>query len=165
METQQQMNSFLPYRSMTCDCARVLSGLLARIWGGGAAELTRRPESLISSVNVFRTRWMRRICQRDSHIADATLLGNLLRGALFFASTTVFILGGLIALLGPTMADVVSRLPYSTPAEPWLLEVKALILIAVFVYAFFTFTWSAWQYNVVSIIVGASPKAAEMRRG
>jgi len=121
---------------------------------------TRRP-SLISSVNVFRARWMRRICQRESHIADATLLGNLLRGALFFASTTVFILGGLIALLGPTMGDVIARLPYSTPAEPWLLEVKALILIAVFVYAFFKFTWSAWQYNVLSIIVGASPKATE----
>jgi uncharacterized membrane protein len=121
---------------------------------------TRRP-SLISSVNVFRARWMRRICQRESHIADATLLGNLLRGALFFASTTVFILGGLIALLGPTMGDVIAHLPYSTPTEPWLLEIKALILIAVFVYAFFKFTWSAWQYNVLSIIVGASPKATE----
>ncbi|HEX2840363.1 DUF599 domain-containing protein [Hyphomicrobium sp.] len=123
-------------------------------------QSTRRP-SLISTVNIFRARWMRRICQRESHIADATLLGNLLRGALFFASTTVFILGGLIALLGPTMGDVISRLPYSTPAEPWLLEVKALTLIAVFVYAFFKFTWSAWQYNVVSIIVGASPRAAD----
>lgn len=130
-------------------------------YGAVARWLSTRRPSLISSVNVFRTRWMRRICQRESHIADATLLGNLLRGALFFASTTVFILGGLIALLGPTMADVVSRLPYSTPAEPWLLEVKALTLIAVFVYAFFKFTWSAWQYNVVSIIVGASPKASE----
>ncbi len=59
------------------------------------------------------------------------------------------------------MRDVISHLPYSTPAEPWLLEVKALVLISVFVYAFFKFTWSAWQYNVLSIIVGASPTAAE----
>lgn len=130
-------------------------------YGAIARWLARRRPSLISSVNVFRARWMRRICQRESHIADATLLGNLLRGALFFASTTVFILGGLIALLGPTMGEVISHLPYSTPAEPWLLEVKALILIAVFVYAFFKFTWSAWQYNVLSIIVGASPKTTE----
>jgi uncharacterized membrane protein len=121
---------------------------------------THRP-CLMSTVNVLRALWMRRICLRDSHIADATLLGNLLRGALFFASTTVFILGGLIALLGPAMSDVISRLPYSTPVEPWLLEMKALALIAVFVYAFFKFTWSAWQYNVLSIIVGASPNAAE----
>lgn len=130
-------------------------------YGAVASWLAKRRPSLISSVNVFRSRWMRRICQRESHIADATLLGNLLRGALFFASTTVFILGGLIALLGPTVGDVVSRLPYSTPVEPWLLEVKALVLIALFVYAFFKFTWSAWQYNVLSIIVGGSPKASE----
>lgn len=130
-------------------------------YGAVATWLSTRRPSLISSVNVFRARWMRRICQRESHIADATLLGNLLRGALFFASTTVFILGGLIALLGPAMGDVIAHLPYSTPAEPWLLEVKALVLISVFVYAFFKFTWSAWQYNVLSIIVGASPTAAE----
>ena len=130
-------------------------------YGAMANWLSTRRPSLISSVNVFRARWMRRICQRESHIADATLLGNLLRGALFFASTTVFILGGLIALLGPAMGVVISHLPYSTPAEPWLLEVKALVLLSVFVYAFFKFTWSAWQYNVLSIIVGAAPTRAE----
>lgn len=133
-------------------------------WGGYGAIakwLGARQPSLISSVNVFRARWMRHICQRQSHIADAALLGNLLRGALFFASTTIFILGGLIALLGPAMGDVVSHLPYSAPVDPWVLELKALALIAVFVYAFFKFTWSAWQYNVLSIIVGAAPTAAE----
>ena len=130
-------------------------------YGVTAKWLGLRRPSLISSVNVFRARWMRRICERDSHIADATLLGNLLRGALFFASTTVFILGGLIALLGPAMSAIVSRLPYASPSQPWVLELKVLVLIAVFVYAFFKFTWSAWQYNVLAIIVGAAPKPAE----
>ncbi len=133
-------------------------------WGGFGAMarwLGRKKPCLISSVNAFRARWMRQICQRDSHIADAALLGNLLRGALFFASTTIFILGGLIALLGPAMGDVIAQLPYTAPVAPWLLELKALVLIAVFVYAFFKFTWSAWQYNVLSIIVGATPRAAD----
>lgn len=128
-------------------------------YGVGAKWLSRRRPSLISAVSVFRERWMRRICQRDTHIADATILSNLLRGALFFASTTVFILGGLIAVLGtgPKMAEVVAQMPHSVPSETWLLETKALILIAVYVYAFFKFTWSAWQYNVLSILVGAAP--------
>lgn len=130
-------------------------------YGAVARWLSQWRPSLISSVNVFRARWMRRICERDSHIADAALLGNLLRGALFFASTTVFILGGLIALLGPAMGAIVSNLPYAFPSEPWVLELKTLVLIAVFVYAFFKFTWSAWQYNVLSIIVGAAPMPAE----
>ncbi len=99
------------------------------------------------------------MCERDNHIADAALLSNLLRGALFFASTTVFILGGLLALLGtgPKVAEVAGALPYVAQAEPWLMEVKASILIVVFIYAFFKFTWSAWQYNVLSILVGAAP--------
>jgi uncharacterized membrane protein len=48
------------------------------------------------------------------------------------------------------------------PTEAWLLELKAIVLIALFVYAFFKFTWSAWQYNVLSILVGASPSPAEV---
>ncbi len=116
--------------------------------------------SLMSAVRSFRHRWIERMCEHDNHTADATLLSNLLRGALFFASTTVFILGGLAALLGtaPRVAEVISQLPYTTPMEPRLAEVKALILIFVYIYAFFKFTWSAWQYNVLSILVGAMPK-------
>lgn len=132
-------------------------------FGIGAKWLAQRRPSLISAVSVFRERWMRRICRRDTHIADATLLSNLLRGALFFASTTVFILGGLIALLGmgPKMAEVVAQMPHSVPSETWLIETKALIVIGVYVYAFFKFTWSAWQYNVLSIMVGAAPTDSE----
>lgn len=128
-------------------------------YGVGAKWLAHRRPSLISAVSVFRERWMRRICKRDTHIADATLLSNLLRGALFFASTTMFILGGLIAVLGmgPKMAEVVAQMPHSVPTETWLIETKSLVLIAVYVYAFFKFTWSAWQYNVLSILVGAAP--------
>ena len=97
--------------------------------------------------------------ERENHIADATLLGNLLRGALFFASTTVFILGGLVALLGtaPKVAELIAQLPFAVAAEPEVAELKAMLLILVFVYAFFKFTWSAWQYNVLSILVGGMP--------
>ena len=121
----------------------------------------RRP-SLMSAVKSFRQTWIARLSERENHTADATLLSNLLRGALFFASTTVLILGGLVALLGtaPKIAEVISQFPYATPTEPRLAEFKALILIFVYVYAFFKFTWSAWQYNVLSILVGAMPGPA-----
>ena len=118
----------------------------------------RRP-SLMSLVRIFRHRWIQRMSERENHIADATLLGNLLRGALFFASTTVFILGGLVALLGtaPKVAELIAQLPFAVAAEPEVAELKAMLLILVFVYAFFKFTWSAWQYNVLSILVGGMP--------
>jgi len=132
-------------------------------WPGyrfAARRFDRKRPSLMSLVKTFRQRWIERISSRQSHIADATILGNLLRGALFFASTTVFILGGLVALLGtaPKVAEIASQLPFARPTDPALAEIKALALILVFVYAFFKFTWSAWQYNVLSILVGAMPE-------
>ena len=129
-------------------------------YGQIAKHLARHRPNLISTINHFRERWMRRICERDNHVADAALLSNLLRGALFFASTTVFILGGLLAILGTgsRVAEIVGTLPYVARTESWVLEVKAIVLIMVFVYAFFKFTWSAWQYNILSIMVGAAPQ-------
>jgi uncharacterized membrane protein len=139
-------------------------------YGRAARWLAASRPSLIAAIGVFRQRWMQRICERETHVADATLLSNLLRGALFFASTTVLILGGLVAVLGtgPKVAEVVGHLPYVAGSETWLLEIKALALIVLYVYAFFKFTWSAWQYNVLSILVGAAPSlqagSAQMQR-
>ena len=62
----------------------------------------RKRPSLITAVGVFRRQWTERMCARDNHQSDATILGNLLRGAIFFSSTTMLILGGLVALLGTT---------------------------------------------------------------
>ena len=144
------------------DVLALASFLVCWLGYGQFAKRLRRP-SVISTINRFRERWMQRVCERDNHVADAALLSNLLRGALFFASTTVLILGGLLAVLGTgsKVAEVVAVLPYVTRTESWLLEVKAIVLIMVFVYAFFKFTWSAWQYNILSIMVGAAPRRGE----
>ncbi|MGQ0676333.1 MAG: DUF599 domain-containing protein [Rhodospirillales bacterium] len=131
-------------------------------YGQFAQRRSRSTPSLVTALRVFRGRWMERICAREQHQADATLLSNLLRGALFFASTTIFILAGLVALLGTAqrVTEVVSQLPFTAPFSLWLWEIKVLILIYIFVYAFFKFTWSAWQYNALSIVVGAAPGPA-----
>ena len=131
-------------------------------YGFLARAVAKRRPSMMSAVRTFRHRWIERMCERDNHIADAALLSNLLRGALFFASTTVFILGDLAALLGtaPKVAEVVAQLPYTEATGPRLAELKAMALIILYIYAFFKFTWSAWQYNVLSIMVGAMPGAA-----
>jgi uncharacterized membrane protein len=125
-----------------------------------ASHLTRRRLSTVAAITLFRHRWAKRMMDRENHIADAALLGNLLRGALFFSSTTVFILGGLVAVLGTTtkIDDIASHFPFAVRPAPGLAEIKALIVILVYVYAFFKFTWAAWQYNILSIILGAMPE-------
>lgn len=153
------MVSILPFTVLDLSAA---AAFLA-CWVGFGLAVDRsasgsRP-SLMHRVKAHRTRWIERMCGRDNHTADATLLSNLLRGALFFGSTTVLIVGGLVALLGtaPKVSEVVSKLAPGTVLDVQLTEFKSVVLILLFVYAFFKFTWSAWQYNVLSILVGAAP--------
>jgi uncharacterized membrane protein len=121
-------------------------------------QTTKRP-SLFSAMHHYRLRWMRRMLERDNRIVDASILQNLISGANFFASTTMLILGGLIALLASAgkAIDVVASLPYTQLQTERALEYKIILEIAIFVYAFFKFTWSMRQFNFVSIMVGAAP--------
>jgi len=135
-------------------------------WVGFDQYSTRKAKqspSLIGTLRIYRTWWSKRLCSRDNHAGDVTILTNLLRYVFFFASTTVFILAGLVALLGTTdkVVEVVSRLPFSGGFVVWVWEVKVVMLIYIFVYAFFKFTWSAWQFNATSILVGGTPPPSD----
>jgi uncharacterized membrane protein len=123
----------------------------------------RRVPSLQGVLDELRKTWALRMVERDNRMVDVNVVRNLTRSSQFFASTTLLVLGALIALMGYVQraADVVSELPFAVQASQRLWEIKILLLVGIFVYAFFKFTWSAWQYNVLSIIVGASPKATE----
>jgi uncharacterized membrane protein len=140
--------------------------LWALLWIGyvaWAALATRRGPSLMSSLARYRRAWMRQAYLRDNRITDVALVGSLMQSATFFSSTTLLILGGLFALLGTIekSAEVVASLPFATRTTQDLLEVKALALTLVFVYAFMRFTWSLRQFNLVSIVLGAYPSQRE----
>jgi uncharacterized membrane protein len=85
---------------------------------------------------------------------------NITRSSQFFASTTMFILGTLIALTGYVQQalDVVSGLPFTVKGTARLLEMKILLLVMMFAYAFFKFTWAIRQLNFAAILVAAAPK-------
>jgi uncharacterized membrane protein len=71
----------------------------------------------------------------------------------------VLIIAGLIAVLGArdqAMA-VLAELPFAVASSTLLWNLKALLLIVVFVYAFFKFTWAFRQYNYCLILVGCAP--------
>lgn len=121
--------------------------------------------NLVRIMDDMRTRWMHQILRRESRIADATLIGNILRSITFFASTAILILMGLITLLGAQAQGmkVVQSIPFAIGATPLMYEVKICLLVLIFVYAFFKLTWSMRQYNYVNIIVGAAPMPDEAR--
>lgn len=120
----------------------------------------RSVPSLHNTMDRYRRLWMLRMIERDNRMVDVNIMRNLTRSSQFFASTTMLILGALIALLGYVQQamDVVSGLPFTVKASQRLLEIKVVLLVLIFVYAFFKFTWAIRQLGFCSTLVGAAPK-------
>lgn len=129
-------------------------------WAGYAhfTDLARQHErSLLNVTNGYRTRWMHEMIRRDNRSMDVIMIGNLQRSIAFFANTSIFISLGLIGLLGihDRAAEIISAIPFSERPTPFQWELKIGLLIIIFIYAFFKYTWSMRQYNYAGIFVGS----------
>ena len=123
------------------------------------ADRARGQPNLMRRMHDYRRLWMNCMLARDNRMVDTQIIANLMRSASFFASTTMFIIAGLIAVLGArdkAMA-VLAELPFAVASSRLLWNSKVLLLIVLFVYAFFKFTWAFRHYNYVLILVGAVP--------
>lgn len=123
------------------------------------ADRDRGVPNLTTAMRDYRRLWMRRMLDREVRMVDTQILGNLMRSMSFFASTTMFIIAGLVAVLGArdkAMA-VLQELPFTVDSSILLWDLKVLLLITIFVYAFFKFTWAFRHYNYCLILVGAVP--------
>ena len=49
------------------------------------------------------------------------------------------------------------EVPFAQPTPILVFEFKVLVLIGIFVYAFFRFSWSMRQYTFVALMIGAMP--------
>ena len=123
--------------------------------------------SLLRHVNEARRDWMLRLTYRENRIADVALMANLSSSPTFFASTTIIIIGGLFAMLGGNskVVNVVQEIPFSVHVTEEVWNVKIIVLISVFVFAFFRFTWALRQFNFCSILIGSAPNLAEYKDG
>jgi len=102
---------------------------------------------------------MQRMLTHEIRIADTTVISNLERGVAFFASTTMLVLAGLVTVLGSTekAIDIISDIPFATHATTVEWEMKLLLLVSLFVYAFFKFTWALRQYGFSAVMLGGAP--------
>lgn len=118
-----------------------------------------RGSSITASMNLRRRAWMHQATRRDLRIIDTQILGNLLTGVGFFSSTTIFVLGGLVAMLGVAEQGTaaLNRLPLSVTQTAAAWEGKVLLLLLIFIYAFFKFAWAFRLANYCSITVGSLP--------
>ena len=125
--------------------------------------------SLMEETHKLRLGWARVMLGRDPRIVDVALIGNLLPSLSFYANTSIYIIAGLFAALGAMdqLMSAASELPFSRAISREATELKLLVLLGVFVIAYFKFTWSLRQFNLLSITLGsvphdASPEALEL---
>ena len=115
--------------------------------------------SITAVMRRYRLAWAQEMGRRDVRIVDTQVVGNFLTGIGFFASTTILVIGGLFALLGAAdkAVQALSDLPLIQTPTPALWEAKVLLLMAVFIYAFFKFAWAFRLSSYASILIGAMP--------
>ena len=132
----------------------------ATVWG------FRRP-SLLASTNRYRRFWMLQSTARDPRVLDGIIVQSLSTSPSFFASTSIIITGGLFALMGTTdkAAELVREIPFAQQPPILVFELKVLVLVAIFVYAFFRFSWSMRQYTFASLVIGSMPDPEDFATG
>lgn len=126
-------------------------------------QANRHEASLLALTNRYRTIWMQEMLKRENRMIDSTMVGNLMRSITFFASTTIFFVLGLMTMLGyhERASDIIQAIPFAKPASSLMWEIKIFLLMIIFVYAFFKFSWSLRQYNFAGIFVVAAPSHKE----
>ena len=141
--------------------------LIAFVWFLGAWAaftivqdylLTRRV-AVNQHLTLIRRHWMERMLERDNRIMDAQLIGHTMNSCTFFASTTMLVLAGLVGSLGAIerVHEIMGGLTFTVTGTRELLELKMLVLIGIFVFAFFKFTWALRQYNYCCALIGSAP--------
>jgi len=102
---------------------------------------------------------MLQVTHREVRVVDGLVLQNMSSSPSFFASTTILIIGGLLAVMGSSSASqVVNEIPFAVRTSSLVFDMKVALMLAIFVYAFFRFTWSMRQYTFGALMVASAPE-------
>jgi uncharacterized membrane protein len=124
-----------------------------------------RKRSLNVAINEERHHWMQEMALVDNRIMDSNLHASLQNGTAFFASTSLLAVGGALALLRATddVLTILSEMPFGLATSRVAWEVKVSGLVIIFVYAFFKFAWSYRLFNYTAVLIGAVPRPGSSR--
>lgn len=117
--------------------------------------------SILATTNRIRRQWMLQTTYREVRVVDGVVVQSLSTSPSFFASTTILILGGLLATLGATekATELVREIPFAARTSVLVFDLKIVLMLAIYVYAFFRFTWSMRQYTFGALMVASAPEA------
>jgi uncharacterized membrane protein len=161
METAIKVLALLPWT----DWAAVAAFFVG--WIGYAVFAKRRSTmqpSLLDTTNHIRRQWMLQSTYREVRVVDGIVIQNLSTSPSFFASTTILIIGGLLAVLGTTekASELVREIPFAARTSVLVFDLKVVLMLGIFVYAFFRFTWSLRQYTFGALLVASIPERDDL---
>ena len=118
-----------------------------------------RTRSISYLMQAQRKRWMQNMVGRELRMIDTLIQSNLISGVAFFASTSLLLVGGMLAVLGATeqAVAVLRDMPFAVQVTRDVWEAKVLLLVVIFIYAFFKFAWCHRLFQYCSILLGAAP--------
>jgi uncharacterized membrane protein len=139
-------------------------------WVGYTRYAKRRSATevcLASVMHMYRHEWMMQMMYRDNRISDMSAISTLERNITFFASSALIILAGVLTLLGYIDQAILlfEDLPMAAEQSRLQWEAKIFLLVIIFVYAFFKFTWSLRQLGFAAVLIGAAPDASKQDIG
>jgi uncharacterized membrane protein len=148
------------------DRAALCFFLLAWLGYGLVARTSRVPGSMATRMLGMRRAWMLSMLGRDNRITDASLIGNVVHSATFFASTTVVALAALLGTLGnlDRAHAAAQGLAFTAKTSRPMLEAKVMLLLMVFAHGFLKLSWAVRQLNHCVALIGAAPLRPDAAR-
>ncbi|MEQ8953976.1 MAG: DUF599 domain-containing protein [Gammaproteobacteria bacterium] len=123
-----------------------------------ARRAARNRNSLSSVLYRYRKEWVRKLSQTGMSEVDGELLSSLEKQVSFMASTSLLILASLVTVLSAAseMFLNLDNLSFVTAVPVETIQLKLILMICIFIYAFFTFSWAIRQYGFCFILFGSS---------
>ncbi|CZF80001.1 DUF599 domain-containing protein [Grimontia marina] len=120
-------------------------------------------KNISSQMMLWRKAWATQMLWRHERITDVSLVRGLIHNVSFFATTTVFVISGLVALLGAShsITEKLNSFSYlnGTTEEAVVLKITSLLIIMVI--AFFEFAWSMGLHANSLLMLGSAPEPSE----
>lgn len=160
MDTVLKVISILPWGDWAA-LAAFFAAWAGYAWFARDRSLTK--PSVLATTNRFRRLWMLQATYREVRVFDGVVIQNLSTSPSFFASTTILVIGGLLAVLSTSdkASELVREIPFAARTSVLIFDLKLVLLLMVFVYAFFRFTWSMRQYTFGALLIAAAPEARQ----
>ena len=156
--------TFLDHLALLTLFDAIAAALIMLVWCGIGWRIEHpgaKKPSVTMLMSERRRDWMKVLVTRDSRIFDSQILGGLREATAFFASTSLFAIGGVLALLGNTESLRGVAAEVSDTQVPVLIGQLKLALVALFLTnGFLKFVWSNRVFGYCAVVMASVPNDA-----